>query len=184
MKKKNLLAIQGAALLLAALSSSAFAAEPPDSWTVSVQQDRKPLQPSPKDGKVRLRRAPFSLAFTGPKDMGFGILAASNCLHLEGLLRRPNLIGEAIRPTNIAAEGAAAGNTFLTVNAPAVIEANEATAHAWGEDDANDIHSFQQVKPAPAGRATATRAVETILDQYEASKSRALPVARYPHAEI
>lgn len=180
MKKHTLVAC---ATLLACLSFTAFAAEPQASWTVSVEQGKKQF-PASSDSKVRLQRAPFSLSFTGPQAMGFGILAASSCKTLEGLAKQPDLISEAIRPTNIGAEGDAAGNTFLIVNNTAVIEANEATAHAWSEDKDNDIHSFQQLKPAPAGQVTRTREIKSIMMQLDSVKSTTVPVSKYPDAQI
>jgi hypothetical protein len=176
-----------AALALSFACFTAAAAADPGAWTLSVQQPgKKPsLQAaSTPDHQVRLQRAPFSLVFTGPQAMGFAVLAAQSCKHLEGLAKAPDRISEAIRPTNIGAEGDAADNTFLIVNATAVVAANEATAHAWSEDKDNDIHSFQHLKPAPAGQVTSTREVKSIMVQVDSVKSSTVPVSQYPDAQI
>lgn len=183
MKKKRTAC---AALTLSLACFTAAATADPGAWTLSVRQPGKkpPQAASTSDNQVRLQRAPFSIVFTGPKAMGFAVLAAQSCKYLEGLAKTPGRISEAIRPANIGAEGAAADNTFLIVNNTAAIEANAATAHAWSEDKDNDIHSFQQLKPAPAEQMTRTREIKSIMIQRDGVKSTTLPVSKYPDAQI
>ena len=163
-----------------ALSPSFPASGAQDSWTLILQQgNRKSEAP----GTARFQRTSFSISFTGPKSMGFAVLAASTCNALEAL-KTSDQISEAIRPTNIAAEGPASENTFLIVNSASVFASGESSAHVWADDKENDIHSFQDLRKLGSEQMVSTRVISTITIQLGGGKSNTVATSKYPGSEI
>ncbi len=163
-----------------ALFFTCLTAAAQDAWALTIQQGNRQFQTT---DPVRLQRASFSLLFTANKRMGFAVLAATECKSIESL-KTTEQISEAIRPANIAAEGTVSENTFLVVNASSSLVAGESPAHAWVEDKDNDVHSFQDLKKAPADQMISTRNIKEIMLQSTGGNSKLVPVSKYPEATI
>lgn len=167
-------------LFLITASQAGISAQAQQGWAVEVQQNAFKYH---THDNVQLKRAPFEMTITGPKNMGYAIVAATSCVDLEQL-KTPSQISTLIRSTNIAAEsGSPAENTYIGINTPGTLTSDLSTAHTWAESKDDDIHSFQGLVFDVGDRLTATRKVETILLYLPGDKTKEVPVGQYPYKE-
>ncbi|MBC3881595.1 hypothetical protein H8K35_08150 [Undibacterium sp. LX40W] len=167
-------------LFLIAASHVGISAQAQQDWAVEVKQNARNYR---KLDNVQLKRAPFDINFTGPKTMGYAIVAATSCEGLEQL-KSPSQISTLIRSTNIAAESASPSeNTYIGINTPGTLTPDMSSAHTWSERKDDDIHSFQSFVVDAEDRLTATRKIETILLYLPGDKTKEVPVEQYPYRE-
>jgi len=153
----------------------------PAVWSVSVEQGGLAL---PEATELRLKKAPFSLVFTGPADLGYAVLASHDCADLAGL-KTQTQIAEVIRPDALASESEKPeDNLFLLVNGPGAIKSGDNSAQAWSEEPEAGTHSFQALKPGADKTLRATRQIREILLHRNYKDTPMLPVAQYPYASI
>jgi hypothetical protein len=166
------------ALALTALAPLAQAE--PAAWSASVVQGDKQFQ---APGEFHIKKAPFKLVFNAPSDFSFGVLASTGYAELSPL-KTERQIADVIIPTNLAAEGPAATNTFLVVNNAGAIKAGENTAHVWTEDAGSDQHSFQTIQAGANHSMIATRQINEVIQYDSAWVTHEIPIANYSQAEI
>lgn len=163
---------------IASLASTAYADT--EKWSASIIQGAQKIQ-SPTN--IQLNKAPFKIVFTGPSDFGFAVLASVDCTELKSLTTTES-ISQAIRPTNLAAEGKADANRFLVVNSEGAIQTEDNTAHVWTEDPENDLHSFQSVKVDARKQMIASREIREIVQYTNHKDSTTFPVTAYPRETL
>ena len=167
--------------LIAAMAALSFTAHAETAkWSVSVAQGKQNFV---NPAEVRISKAPFRLIFSGPSDFGFAVLASVDCTELKPLTT-PELISQAIRPTNIIVEGDAAGNRFLSVNGEGAIKADDNGAHVWQENQETSTHSFQSFKVDTRKQLTGTREINEIVLSNSYKDSATFPVANYPRNSV
>jgi hypothetical protein len=166
-------------ILCVAMTGSAVA-QPSESWSVTV------VQGTSKGGSaapVKLKRQPFQLVFSGPKTMGYAILAAPTCADLNALKTEAE-ISQVISPANVVLEGKVDENVFLSVNLGEVRAAAIVASHVWGEDSDNEIHSFQSVKPSGSTDHVVTRNIKEVSMVDAKGAPQSIPLTKYPQPEI
>lgn len=173
---RSLACVAGLCSLLAAPALAASAV-----WSVSVEQGGQAL---PEAAELRLKKAPFSLVFTGPAELGYAVLASHDCADLVGLKTKAQ-IAAVIRPDALVMESEKPeDNLFLLVNGPGAIKSGDNSAHAWSEEPEAGTHSFQVLKPGADKTLRATREIREILLHRNYKDTPTLPLAQYPYASI
>ncbi|MBI5942711.1 MAG: hypothetical protein HY859_20100 [Caulobacterales bacterium] len=163
-------AVFAAAALLGTSSRAADAG-----WTVVIEQEGRTQA---FQGEVHLKRVPFRMVFSGPKDEAYAVLGG---LEANGLAERatPEGFAELAGPVNVYAFDQEPSSYLILNRAP--LDPEKASYHSWYDSDEDGVHSFQEQASTSEGRARVVRVIDEIMvddDDAASGPIGATPVKR------
>lgn len=161
------------------MSAVALASEG-DDWSLTIEQSGNKYESL---DPVKLKRAPFSLIFSGDKSLSYAVLASENCTEILALKDEAE-IAKVIRPSNIVVETPDRTNRNLVVHYTGAIPSEDNESQVWSENPKYGQYSFQSYVANENSRALAKREVEGFIMYQNYNEEHVVRLEQYTGKEI